>query len=170
MRDSTKILKAVNAGVVSVSPARLNGIAADDLKSGKLKAVVRVTHVRPQNVAEHVRLAAARRARTRASQKLQIQKRFIAVIPLDRQLVSNLLDICRLKAHADLQFTTMSIFRAIPGLLALRPRSFAENRGPDADESCALFNRNRVILRHPNRKLRKIDMELGLHPVAQLTK
>jgi len=48
---------------------------------------------------EHIRLAAASRARARAAQQFEFQKRFSAVIPGNRQFVSYLLNIRRLEAH-----------------------------------------------------------------------
>jgi hypothetical protein len=58
-----------------------------------------VAHVRTNNLAEHIRLAAANRARTRAPQQFEFQKRFGAVIPGNGQFVSNLLDVAWLKSH-----------------------------------------------------------------------
>src|SRR5437879_8184520 len=47
-------------------------------------------------------------------------------------------------------------------------RSFSKNRRPHSDQRCAFFNRDREILRHPHRELRKIDMKLRLQASAQL--
>src|SRR5439155_1422450 len=47
-------------------------------------------------------------------------------------------------------------------------RSFSKNRRPHSDQRCAFFNRDREILRHSHRELRKIDMKLRLHASAQL--
>src|SRR6266446_2779836 len=47
-------------------------------------------------------------------------------------------------------------------------RALSKNRSPDPDQRCAFFNRNREILGHAHRKLRKIDMKLRLQASAQL--
>jgi hypothetical protein len=52
---------------------------------------------------EHIRFAAASRARARAPQQVEFQKRFGAVVPGNGQFVSDLLDVAWLKSHnADL--------------------------------------------------------------------
>src|ERR1700736_71509 len=57
---------------------------------------------------------------------------------------------------------------------ARRPPSFflatslAKNRSSNSHERRSFFNRDRKILRHSHRQLRKIDMELRLEPIAQL--
>jgi len=55
--------------------------------------------MRTQNLAEHIRLAAASRARARAPQQLEFQKRFVAVIPSNGEFVSDLLDVRWCQAH-----------------------------------------------------------------------
>jgi len=46
-------------------------------------------------------------------------------------------------------------------------RPFAKNRRSDAHQRCAFLRPIAKVLRHPHRKLRKIDMKLCLQPVAQ---
>src|SRR5215472_8198030 len=99
LRQTPEISKAINPGAVSVGPPGLQSITAHQIESDKLEAFVAVTPMRTRNTSEHIRLAAARRARTCASQPFQIQKRLRAVIPGNSQFVSNLLDIAWLKSH-----------------------------------------------------------------------
>src|SRR6266852_6426647 len=47
-------------------------------------------------------------------------------------------------------------------------RSFPKNRGSNPDQRRAFFNRDRKILGHSHRELRKIDMKLRLQASAQL--
>src|SRR5438105_12478136 len=74
----SQIGKAVNASAVPVSPARLDRISADDLKIGEFKTVFGIVYPTRagHDVAEHVWLAAACRAWTGATEKLQIEIRF----------------------------------------------------------------------------------------------
>ena len=78
---------------MSVRPVRLQRITAYKLKSDKVEALATVAHIRTHNVAKHVRLTAAGRARARAAQQFEFQKRFSAVIPGNGQFVSDLLDL-----------------------------------------------------------------------------
>src|SRR5207302_8515277 len=98
-------------------------------------------------------------------EKLQIEIRLDPVVPLNGELVSNLLNVRRLQTHWDFNPTTMSILRAIPGLFPILPRSLSENRRPHTHERRAFFNRDRVILRHSHREVRKIDMEFRLQAI-----
>jgi hypothetical protein len=84
---------------VSIRPTGLQGITAHEMESEKFEAFVRVAHMRTHNLTEHIRLAAARRARARAAQQFKFQKRFGAVIPGNGQFVSDLLDVPRIKSH-----------------------------------------------------------------------
>src|SRR5438034_6735433 len=101
LRQTAEISKAINPGAVSIPPTRLQCITADEIESDKLKALVGVAHMRTHNLTEHVRLAAASRARARASQQFEFQKRFSAVIPGNGQFVSDLLEVAWLKSHRD---------------------------------------------------------------------
>ena len=47
-----------------------------------------------------------------------------------------------------------------------RAAAFSENRGADANERRAFFDRDGVILRHPHRQLGKIDMKFALQLIA----
>jgi len=99
LRQTAEVSKAINPGAVSIRPTGLQCITAHEIESDKLEAFVRVAHVRTQNVTEHIRFAAARRARARAPQQFKFQKRFGTVIPDNGQFVSDLLDIIRFKSH-----------------------------------------------------------------------
>ena len=99
LRQAAEVSKAINPGAVSIRPTGLHCVTAHEIESDKLEAFVRVAHVRTRNVTEHIRLAAARRARTRAPQQFKFQKRFGPVIPGNGQFVSDLLDIIRFKSH-----------------------------------------------------------------------
>jgi hypothetical protein len=99
LRQTAEVSKAINPGAVSIRPTGLQCITAHEIESDKREAFVRVAHVRTQNVTEHIRLAAARRAGTRAPQQFKFQKRFGTVIPGNGQFVSDLLDIIRFKSH-----------------------------------------------------------------------
>jgi len=97
--QTPQISKAINAGVVSIAPARLQSITADEIESDKLEAPLGVAHVWTRNITEDIGLAAACRAWACAPQHLDLQKRFGGVAPSDGQLVSDLLDISWLKSH-----------------------------------------------------------------------
>src|SRR5213592_4304908 len=99
MRYPTEILKTVDAGAVTVAPARLNCVTTDNIETGQLKTAFRVTYVRSHNVSENVGLAAAGRAWARAPEKLQIEIRFDPVVPLNGELISDLLNVRRLQTH-----------------------------------------------------------------------
>src|SRR5207249_6423451 len=58
-----------------------------------------VAHVWPREVTEHIRFAAARRARACAPQHLDFQIRFRSVVPSDGHLVPNLLNVSWVKTH-----------------------------------------------------------------------
>jgi hypothetical protein len=55
--------------------------------------------MRSHKVTEYIRLAAASRARARAPKQFEFQKRFGAIVPSNRQFVSDLLDVAWLKSH-----------------------------------------------------------------------
>src|SRR5262249_32612702 len=63
LRQTPQISKAVNSGAVSIRPAGLQPIAADQIESGKFEALVTVAHLRTRNMAEHVGFTATRGAR-----------------------------------------------------------------------------------------------------------
>jgi len=84
---------------VSIVPARLQSVTADDDETVELKAGVGMTDLRSQDISEHIRLATASRARARAPQQFEFYKRFGAVTPRNGQFVSDLLDVPRLKSH-----------------------------------------------------------------------
>jgi hypothetical protein len=92
-------LERVKTGAVAVTPAWLERIPSDELPAQKLKAGVRVTHARPRDVAQHVWFAAASSAGAGASQMLEWKIGFFAVIPLDRQLFADQLNVLWFKSH-----------------------------------------------------------------------
>jgi len=99
LAQASQVRKAVNPGAVTIGPAWLQCVAAYQIETGELEALPGVNQVRARDVAEQVRLASARRARTRASQKLKSEIRLHSVAPMNRQLVSDLLDVRRFQAH-----------------------------------------------------------------------
>ena len=94
-------MKTVNSGDVAVAPARLHRVTADNFEAGEIKAGVGIIHPAGagRNVAENIRLAAAGRAGTGASEHLQTKIRFRPVIPLNGELVSDLLNVLRIETH-----------------------------------------------------------------------
>jgi hypothetical protein len=82
-----------------VHPPRLQCVAAYEIEADELKTLVRIHYLRPQDITEHVGFATASRARARASQRLELEKRFRAVIPGYGKLVSYLLNICWFEPH-----------------------------------------------------------------------
>src|SRR6476469_7174167 len=99
LRQTAEISKAINPGAVSIRPAGLQCVTAHQVESHKLEALIGVAHIRTHNLTEHIRLAAASRARAGAPQQFEFQKRFGAVIPGNGQFVSDLLDVAWLKSH-----------------------------------------------------------------------
>jgi hypothetical protein len=97
--QSPQVSKAINSSTVSVGPPRLQCIAAYQIEADELKTPVGIRYLRPRDVTEHVGLAAASCARTRASQRLELKKRFHAVIPGDGKLVSYLLNVRWFEPH-----------------------------------------------------------------------
>src|SRR4029077_15733793 len=99
LRQTAEISKAINAGAVSVAPTGLECITAHKIESNEVEALLGVAHMRSHNLTEHIRLAAASRARAGAPQQFEFQKRFGAVIPGNGQFFSDLLDVAWLKSH-----------------------------------------------------------------------
>src|SRR5437899_11189932 len=91
-RQPPQILETVDASVVSIVPARLQGVTANDDETIELKARVGITDFGSQDVAEHIRFATASCAGTRAAQLHKIEIRFAAVVPFNRQLITDLLN------------------------------------------------------------------------------
>ena len=120
LRNSPEILKTVNPGAVTIRPPRLNCVTADKLKIDQLETVVRVAHAWSQNISQNIRLATARRARTGASEELEIEIRFRPVIPLNGEFASDLLNVGRFQTHWDFKYKPvllgLSILRAILAL------------------------------------------------------
>ncbi len=83
-----------------ICPSGLQGITADKIESDKLEALIGVAHVRTCYVTEHIGLAAASSARACATQHLELYKGFGAVAPMNGELISNLLNVCRFKTHS----------------------------------------------------------------------
>jgi hypothetical protein len=99
LRQTAEISKAINPAAVSIGPAGLQCIAAHQIEPEELEAFGGVDHMRTHYLTEHIRFAAASRAWARAPQQFKFEKRFSAVIPGNRQFVSDLLDVARLKSH-----------------------------------------------------------------------
>jgi hypothetical protein len=97
--QAAQISKAVNSAAVSIRPAWLQRITAHKNEAGKLETLLRVIHVRSQDMAEHIRFATARRTWTRTPQRFEIKKRLLPIVPGNGKLIANLLNICRLQAH-----------------------------------------------------------------------
>lgn len=97
--QSAQVSKAINSGAVSVGPARLQCVATYEIEAHELETLVRISHMRPRDITEHVGFAPASGARTRASQRLELEKRFRAVIPGDGKLVSYLLNVRWFEPH-----------------------------------------------------------------------
>lgn len=119
LRDSPKILKAVDAGVVAVSPDWLQGVTANDLKTREIETVVGITDFWSNDISENIGLAPASSAGAGSPEELQVEIRLGSVIPADSQFIADLLDVGRFQAHADFNLTTTPILRAI---LGLRPK------------------------------------------------
>jgi hypothetical protein len=97
--QSPEVLKRVEAGIVAVGPARLQGVATDQLPAHEFETGRRVTHIRPRNIPQHVGLAATQRARASATKAFQRQVRFQLVVPTHGQLAANQLNVRELKSH-----------------------------------------------------------------------
>lgn len=97
--EAPKILERVEAGAVTVSPARLERIPSDVLPAHEFKTGIRVTHVWPRDVAENIRLAPARSAGAGAPERLQAKIGLGAVVPSNRQLAADELDVGQFQAH-----------------------------------------------------------------------
>jgi hypothetical protein len=113
LRDSSEVLEAVNARIVTVSPIQLKRVSTDKLKSGKVKTVFGITYIWTHDISQHVRFSAAGRAWAGPAQKLEIEVRFSVVVPENRQFIANLLNVRWFQAHRDRKFTTTLTLRAI---------------------------------------------------------
>lgn len=102
-------MEAVDAGAVSIAPARLQSIAADDIEARQLEALIGISHVRSQDVTEHIWLAAARRTWAGPTQVWQIKIGFFSVVPMNGEFISDLLDIGGCKRHAACRIVASSI-------------------------------------------------------------
>ena len=65
--QSAQVSKAINSGTVSVGPPRLQRVAAYEIEADELETFIRISHMRPRDMAEHVWFATASGAGTRAS-------------------------------------------------------------------------------------------------------
>ena len=84
---------------MTVGPDRLNGIAANSNKAHQAKGISGKRPLwTPIHIPEDVHLSFAPGARTRPSEFLQPNERLSAVIPPDRQFLTDLLNVCR--SHA----------------------------------------------------------------------
>jgi hypothetical protein len=94
-------LKTVNAGAVTIAPCRLHRISADNLKSREFKAAIGITGPAwaGHNIPEHIRLAAAGRTGTGAPEQLEIEIRLGSIVPMNGELIANLLNVGRFESH-----------------------------------------------------------------------
>ena len=97
--QSAQVSKAINSSTMAVGPPRLQCVAAYEIEADELKTLVRIHYLLPRDITEHVGFATASCARTRASQRLELEKRFHAVIPGYGKLVSYLLNIRWFEPH-----------------------------------------------------------------------
>jgi hypothetical protein len=97
--QSPQVSKAINSSTVSVGPPRLQCVAAYEIEADELKTPVGIRYLRPRDITEHVGLATTSCARTRASQPVELEERFHAVIPGDGKLVSYLLNVRWFEPH-----------------------------------------------------------------------
>ena len=94
VRHLSQIIERINPGRVAVAPNRLHRIAADAAKADELERLRRQRSVRRGvEVAHDVHLALAAGARTMPPQTLELHVAFTAVIPLDRQLITDGLEV-----------------------------------------------------------------------------
>src|SRR4029077_12683528 len=104
LRQTAEISKAINPGAMSVAPTGLECITAHKIESDEREAFVGVAHMRPHNLTEHIRFAAASRARARAPQQFECKKRFYPVVSDNGQIIAELLDVRWLKSHVSPRF------------------------------------------------------------------
>src|SRR3954447_1923332 len=141
---------------MSVGPAGLQCITAHHIESDELETFLGVAHIRTDNLPEHIRFAAASRARTRTSEQFNFQKRFSAVIPGNGQFVSDLLDVRWFKSH----FPDSSWSGGLPAAegdleIAFPCSALTKNGCSNAHQCRALVDSNCKILRHAHRKMRQ---------------
>jgi hypothetical protein len=153
--QSAQVSKAINSRAMTVGPARLQCVAAYEIEADELKTLARIGHTRPRYISEHIGFPPASCARTRASQRLELEKRFSAVIPGDGELVSYLLNVRRLQAHDDSP--------------AFWPGALAKYSGPNSHQRGTFLNGNAKVLRHAHRKLWKFQVELCFQRNSQFT-
>ena len=94
--QSAQISKAINSSTMSVCPPRLQRVAAYQIEAGEVKTLIRISHMRPRDVAEQVWFAPASGAGTCAPQLFERDETFAAILPLDCQFISYRLHIQRL--------------------------------------------------------------------------
>jgi hypothetical protein len=78
---------------MAITPAGLKRVTADQLPTQKLKTRRRITHLRPGNISQNIRLAATTGAGTRAAQPFQREIRFRVIVPVNGKLASDQLDV-----------------------------------------------------------------------------
>lgn len=86
---------------MTISPARLEGITADELPADQFETRCGVGHVRPRDIPKHVGFSAAAGAGTGATQTLEGQIRFGAVTPGEGKFVADKLHIFQRKGHEE---------------------------------------------------------------------
>ena len=166
---------------MSITPARLKGITSDKIEAGQFKALLGIANCRPVDMAKYVRLAATRRARARPTEKLEKEIRLRTIIPANRQLVADLLNVQRL--DPPLRSAVVLIFFG-HRLTQLKHRlgeeksfvsyaripfdfeSLAENRCADTNERGAFLDRHRKIVAHSHGKRGSLYVELSLQHIS----
>jgi hypothetical protein len=84
---------------MSVGPAWLQCVTAYEIETDESKTLGRIRYMPSREMTEYVGFAAASCTGTRASQRLELEKRLRAVIPGDGKLVSYLLNVYWFKPH-----------------------------------------------------------------------
>jgi len=92
-----EIRKGIEPCRVAIPPAWLDGVPPDPVDPVDLETPLMIRHLRPFDAAENVRLSAARRAGTMPTHRLEREIAFGTVIPGDRKLVSDHLQVFRAK-------------------------------------------------------------------------
>lgn len=134
--QSAQVSKAINSGAVPIRPTGLQRVTAYNVKTDELKTLVRVRHMRPQEITQHVGFAAASCTGTATPQYFQFEKRLCAVVPGNAELSSDLLNIRGLESHLSL----------------LPPGAFAEDRRAYSHKRCPFLDGYPKVLRHSHRK------------------
>jgi hypothetical protein len=101
-RKAAEVFVRKNSRRVAVAPFRLDRVSADALPTCEVEALLVVGNGWSNDMAHHIRLAAAGRAGTVAAEKFERQVSLDAVVPSDGEFGSDFLDGGRLEdgSHA----------------------------------------------------------------------